>query len=385
MAIKRPLCAFASDQLKEMTDDELDNLSYNFRVKWASLLKAGHDNKAKYDASVHASGGTNPAVRGNLFFLSDSGNSFSNPDTNRFNMDGTTTSETMMNMTRSGIADNNTPSTDIPSDPAGLSATTNMYRKALFANFAASLNTGLPGHALYNNYGYLIWNSGGYMQIDSDSANIVDTVLKHVNNEMLNGDEVGTYRVSTSAPTSGGAGTWAQIGSGESEAWYYDTISSYTGSGNTIGSSTSSTQTIYYLWLKENLSSFAGVTDVNRTQPVGWKASTTSINRRDISTTGDLINQILLPIYNTNPFFTSGNFAGYPRYYHSTSNSVTSNQTAIRGTFHDTRLDSNSIRGTFGPQGGTYYKERYATGTATTVLTFYLIMSMGDSTDYIRT
>jgi len=33
MAIKRPLCAFASDQLKEMTDDELDNLSYNFRVK----------------------------------------------------------------------------------------------------------------------------------------------------------------------------------------------------------------------------------------------------------------------------------------------------------------------------------------------------------------
>tara|TARA_B100001939_G_scaffold233276_1_gene201023 strand:- start:1552 stop:2742 length:1191 start_codon:yes stop_codon:yes gene_type:complete len=396
MAIKRPLCAFASDQLKEMTDAELENLSYNFRVKWAALLKAGHDSKAKYDASVHSPSGTNPAVRGNLLFMRQSVSNFSNPSSNHFNLDGTTINDTRMNLVRTSIADNTTggagssaPGTtaapDIPATPGALISETVSYNKVLFANFATSLNPGLPTNTKYDDHGYLIWNTGGYIQVDSDASNIVDTILKHSNKEMLDGDEVGTYRVATSAPTDGGSGTWTQIGSGESQAWFLDQIQTYTNPGGTaLGSISESTQTAYYLWLKESLTSFSGITSVNQTQPIGWKTSTNSMNRRSIGTNDDLIFQILLPIYRQNPFFSSGNFPGYPRYFHSTSSSCETYQ-RNRGTFYDTNLDSSSIRDTFGPLNGTYYKERYASGSATTVSTYYLKLSMGDSDDYYRT
>ena len=395
MAVKRPLCAFASDQLKEMSDAELENLSYNFRVKWAALLKAGHDSKAKYDASVHSPSGTNPAVRGNLLFMRQSTNSFTNPSSTHFDLDSTSISDSRMNLERGFTPDNttggsgatppgDTAAPDIPSDPNALSSEIVAYNKALQAIFDTSLNPGLPNNTKYDDHGYLIWNTGGYIQVDSDASNIVDTILKHSNKEMLDGDEVGTYRVATSAPTDGGSGTWTQIGTGDSEAWFLDQIQTFTSDGTNLGSISETTQTAYHLWLKESLTSFSGITSVNQTQPIGWNSSSNSMRRRAIGSNDDLIFQILLPIYRQNPFFSSGNYPGYPRYFHSTSSSCETYQ-RNRGTFYDTNLNSSTIRDTFGPLDGTYYKERFASGTATIVNTYYLKLSMGDSVDYYRT
>ena len=69
MAIKRPINCTHAHLFTEMTDAELEQLSYNFRVKWAALMKAGHDSKSVYDNSVHGQSGSNPAVRGNLFIM----------------------------------------------------------------------------------------------------------------------------------------------------------------------------------------------------------------------------------------------------------------------------------------------------------------------------
>ena len=102
MAIKRPINCTHAHLLTEMSDGELEQLSYNFRVKWAALMKAGHDSKAVYDNSVHGQSGSNPAVRGNLFVMKNSSNSFSNPNTDYFQMDGTTLAETRTGISRTG-------------------------------------------------------------------------------------------------------------------------------------------------------------------------------------------------------------------------------------------------------------------------------------------
>ena len=385
MAIKRPINSVTTG-LTEMTDAELENLSYNFRVKWAALMKAGHDSKAVYDNSVHNSDGSNPAVRGNLFVMKNSSNSFSNPNTDYFQMDGTTLQDTRTGLVRTAEADDTSGNydSDFPSDPGTLTTEIKEYYKALFTGLTSSLNPGLGGHAVHNNFGYFIWNSGGYLQIDSDQSNIVDTILKHVNGEMFSGDEVGTYRVSTSAPSSGGAGTWTQIGSGTSQCWFQDRIANYTGSGSTLGTIADADNNVYYLWLKENLTSFAGITDTRNTRPLGWDSSLNAFRQRDIGANEQLIFQILLPVYRQNPFFSGGNFHGYPRYFHQTSSSIETYQ-ALRGTFYDQRFSSNTMRGPYGPTGGTYYKDRYGSGSITSVSTYYLVMSMGDATTYYRT
>ena len=392
MAIKRPINCTHAHLLTEMSDVELEQLSYNFRVKWAALMKAGHDSKAVYDNSVHNSDGSNPAVRGNIFIMKNTtgGSDFSNPNTDYFTLDTTVFEDTRTGIARTGEADDtDSPSgggdSDAPADPTTvLPVETIEYTKMLWAGFATSLNPGLGGHAVHNNYGYFIWNSGGYFQIDSDQSNIVDTILKHANGEMLSGDEVGTYRVSTSAPSSGGAGTWAQIGSGVSESWYRDRIASYTGSGTDLGTVSEADNNVYYLWLKENLTTFAGITNTRQTHPLGWDSSLNAFRQRDIGANDNLIFQILLPVYRQNPFFSGGNFPGYPRYFQATSSTVTGYQ-ALRGTFYDQRYTGNTLRTTYGPNNGTYYKDRYGSGSLATATTYYFIMSMGDSTSYFRT
>ena len=385
MAIKRPINCTHAHLFTEMTDAELDQLSYNFRVKWAALLKAGHDSKAIYDDSVHGSSGTNPAVAGNLFQMKNSSGSFSNPNSSYFVTDGITPIDTRTGIARTGEADDTSGQydSDAPSDPGTVPTETREYYKLLFAGFNASENPTLASNAVHDSDGYIIWNSGGYFQIDSDQSNIVDTILKHVNNEMLSGDEVGTYRVSTSEPSSGGAGTWTQIGSGASQCWFQDRIATYSGSGSTLGTVSDTDNNLYYLWLKEDLSTFGGITNTRQTHPLGWDSSLNAFRQRPIGVSDNLINNILLPIYKQNPFFSGGNYHGYPRYFTQTQNTIETYQ-AIRGTFYDQRYTDNTLRSTYGPTGGTYYKDRYGSGSIGIIETFNLIMSMGDSTDYYR-
>ena len=68
---------------------------------------------------------------------------------------------------------------------------------------------------------------------------------------MFSGDEVGSYRVSTSAPSSGGAGTWVDCGTFHNDTTY------------------SAGTTTHKLWIKTALTSIPG-TDV---KPVMWNGT----------------------------------------------------------------------------------------------------------------
>ena len=45
-------------------------------------------------------------------------------------------------------------------------------------------------------YSYAYWDGSGYVKIEGVEANILDTIIKLANNEMLNGDKVGTIQLS---------------------------------------------------------------------------------------------------------------------------------------------------------------------------------------------
>ena len=59
---------------------------------------------------------------------------------------------------------------------------------------------------------YVVWDSSGYVKIESETANILDTVIKLANAAMLTGDKVGTYQISTSDPSEGTGHTWSDLG-----------------------------------------------------------------------------------------------------------------------------------------------------------------------------
>ena len=105
------------------------------------------------------------------------------------------------------------------------------------------------------------------------SSQIISAVIDDAISEIRTGDEVGSYRIATSTPTNGGAGTWDNI-----QTWFEDTTYS---EGTTT----------YNLYLKRSLDDVPGTA----VKPIKLR-SDNHLQEASIATDGNLIQNVLLPL-----------------------------------------------------------------------------------------
>lgn len=198
--------------------------------------------------------------------------------------------------------------------------------------------------ANFNVNGLLFYDSANdEVEPFSTEAQLADVITDQAITNMRTGDEVGSYRVSTSAPTDGGAGTWTDKGTFFSDTTY------------------SAGTTTYKLWVKTALDTVPG-SDVF---PVGLDSdgggtATGNIHQRDITNTSRLVQNVLLPALTRK--MSSG-------LYYSVATSISG---INRGAFTDTKQTGTSNTRQFSnPQ---YRSISTPTGTASTVTTYYLNM-----------
>lgn len=393
MAIKRPFkwdTSTTPASFKEMTDTDLEYLSWQFRKRFADRLYAGHYNGSTYEADYRAGSRTNAnGVIGNVLGFRDNNTS---PFSDLFSIGGEVFDDTKKSMVRNTQLndDDTTPDPDIPGDTTESAfdntlATRHSYRALNRIGISSGSGSpkvpSLPSDSNFDSKGYLVWNtSGKYFEIENEVVNIVDTILKDVNTEMLSGDEIGTYRVATTSPGS----SWVELNSSADQAFFADSIMTY---DNATPASEGTSETLYKLYLNIG----QGVTNPHTsTSPLGWDAGTNSYRERDLTlATSTLINDILMPIYtqyNPSEFVSGTSLPGYPLYTINSSSSVDSNYQEVRGTMNNTFYTDSTQRAVYIPvnnTSGTYYKDRYGTGSLTT-LTKYFVINFGNSSSYLR-
>ena len=198
--------------------------------------------------------------------------------------------------------------------------------------------------ANFNLNGMLFYDSGNdELEPFSTEAQLADVITNQAITNMRTGDEVGSYRVATSEPSSGGAGTYVDKGT-----WFADT---------TFSAGT----TTFKLWLKTALDSVPG-SDIF---PVGLDSDgsgtpTGNIHQRLITDNGRLIQTVLLPALTRK--MSSGLYYGVG----------TSINGINRGAFTDTKQTGTT--NTTSLAGGFYKSISTPSGTASTVNTYYLNM-----------
>ena len=394
MAIKRPFRWNEDtnpESIKELNDTELEYLTWNFRKKFASHLLTGHTGAADYVA------GSRDNRSGKVGNVLGYRNSATNPDANQFLLNGGHTVDSTNGFAedkKKSLARNiqveTSPSSgdasDYPSDVTEFVfdqtlATQNTYRCLTRYRDTSGNYISEPNDTTFNNHGYFVWNSGGYVEIDNDVQNIVDTILKLANTEMLRGDEIGTYRVSESTPGS----DWSQISSSTDQCFFKNTIMTYTANDPGVEGTNTTNK---FLWLNTG-GSFSGTT--TNMEPFGWSQSLGNLQQKDIGhTTSNLINDVILPIYLGNGgsnYFHSTGKPGFPVYsIKDSSFSPNSDYEELRGDLTDSYYTDSTQRAVYGPlpgANGTYYKDRYGTGSLTTIVKNFVI-HFGDHASYLR-
>lgn len=265
MALNRPLKGY-SGGLKELTDDEISYIEYELRVAYATYLAT---NTTGYGA-VYV-GGTGNITIGSF------------TDTKRTQGVSATGSGGYSGQT--GLDDD---SPDEGSSGTGppTSHDTGDYPTAVatgttnVTSYTYRQNQNEPNEPTATVYGddsYLvgIQVTAGTLGVEGDDADIFTTILEGAIAEMRTGDEVGTYRVSTSDPSS--TDTWDDMGT-----FFIDT--NYDG-----------TVATYKLWLKRSLS---GGNPGTSTEIAGWDdgEGKDHIINRSASSTSNLVVNVLLPL-----------------------------------------------------------------------------------------
>ncbi len=129
-----------------------------------------------------------------------------------------------------------------------------------------------PSNSVLDDDNYVYIFNTNHIRV-AGQTEVINGIVDHAITQLRTGDEVGSYRISTSAPSSGGAGTWTDKGT-----WFQNTTYS-------AGTTT------YKLWLKRSLNSVPGTA----AQPLR-KRSDHDLQQSSIATSGDLIQNVLLPI-----------------------------------------------------------------------------------------
>jgi hypothetical protein len=234
MAEQRPFYfngSSTSFSLRRMTDTNMASLRYNLRVAYASVLNSNGNGR------LYTGGGNNV------------GQSHSTERTQGYAQQ----------------ARNNTGGPDWPAWPS-----TGTTTRATTTFTQTRSNVGFPSAANLRDYGWIYWQgstSNFNMRVISAEQDFVDTILSDTIQEAYNGDEVGTYRISTGTP---GGGSWTNKG-----AVFTNTIYS------------NSSQTTWNLYLKLSHS------DPGGENVVGYNGG---FKRRDRSSGASLVQTLLLPM-----------------------------------------------------------------------------------------
>tara|TARA_R100000951_G_scaffold105020_1_gene98539 strand:+ start:211 stop:1104 length:894 start_codon:yes stop_codon:yes gene_type:complete len=258
--MSRPLRFDGTAGLIEMTDADLDRICYYLRVAFANVLQSGGH------GSVNVGG---------------SGTTFGS-------MSDTSRTQRV-----------NTGSNTQPAPGTGTETDASFTYKQIITGPSS------PSDNTLNTEGFQIID-GTSGTIAATEAQIAATVISQTIQDMRVGDEVGTYRVSTSNP---GGGTWVDMGT-----WFIDT--------------TYTSTTTYKLWLKTAHTSIPG----SNIYPLVIDG-VAGLKEVDIITSSDLVQNVLLPILQRD--LLSNNSLRY-------NQQVTQVSGVARGTISDTRLSGTS-------------------------------------------
>tara|TARA_Y100000816_G_C26099306_1_gene582311 strand:- start:365 stop:1504 length:1140 start_codon:yes stop_codon:yes gene_type:complete len=366
MAVNRPIRWEASSTaLKEMSDSDLELLSYHLRKAWAADLSATYTGDADRNGSATATNGFGAIYRGGSGSASDSNYEYVTALTDK-RKNAVYTSKS------NNAFDNNADDDDTFDAPseATFDASEAVRQTFYYEEWLNASPPGDPSNATKNSESYVKWDSSGYLKIEGVDANLIDTIIAHANYNMLNDDGVGLLSVATSSP----GGDYTDLG-----AFHQNTIMTFdTGSPTTDGGGSSVVAT-NNLYIRTQNSSFDEATPraAETSKFMLWDAGNTRLIQVDIASNdyANLITNILLPIWKRSSSFggTSGDY-GFPRYKFETSvpsNTYDRNQ----GTLLDTVYTDSAEQGVFGvsigSESGTYYKARYGTGATSTLTTHY--------------
>ncbi len=285
----------SSFSLRKMTDAQLASLRYQLRVAYASVLNSNGNGRLY-------TGGSNNV-----------GQAHSTERTYAQN-----------NQTRNYNAGDGEDWPGYPSTGTMTRSTTTFTQTRNNASF--------PSDANLRDYGWLYWQGSTTafnMRVISSEQDFVDTILTDTISEAYNGDEVGTYRVSTSSPGSG----WTSKG-----AVFTNTIYN------------NNSQTTWYLYLRTSASDPGG-----GQYPIGYNGG---FKRRATGSGDSLIQTLLLPmlhrrVANNGALNYSINGSG-----------------GGRGTMIDTRYNSSSTNQWF--SNPTYSRSRTPSGGQSNNATYEL-------------
>ena len=259
MAVVRPI-VWNSNSLYQMTDNELDILSYYVRKRYAHYLNTSTSTTGRLNVG-------DPGITGYVTIGSA-------VDSDR----------TLYSVTN---PDNNVPpigaDESFGSDQTGTETSTTAY-------YMQNNAPALISSASINSHGVLFWNSDHLKIGPTSETDLLDTVVTDAISEIRTGDEVGSYFVASSSPS---GGTYVSKG-----VFFTDTIYPNT------------TQTTYNLWLKT----------ANTTEPTSandyarWDSSNNEIQLENVDDfTNYLIDSIFVNVLQRNcPLYTVLASAGTP-------------------------------------------------------------------------
>ena len=314
--VARPLTYDGSDTLQDMSDTDLLRLVYELQVAYANQLDAagnGHLNVGGGGTTIGTASDTSSTeqVDGNLKITND------------------------------GIIQT------YPAYPGIGTETDATYTYKQLRTVPSAVAS-----ADFNVNGMVFYDSAADEFVPfSTEAQLANVILDQAITNMRTGDEVGSYRVATTTPTDGGAGTWTSKG-----IWFQDTTYS---AGTTN----------YTIYLKKDLTTPPGTS----VPPIGLDSDGggTAIGNfisRSLLNNGRLVQNVLLPALTRK--MSSG-------LYYSVA---TSTSGVTRGTFTDTKQTGetqtqNIAADNIGGVYGTFYRSvSTPSGTASTVTTYYLNM-----------
>ena len=371
MAIQRPLrWDNTLSALKEMSDTELEQMAYYLRYQWGQDLLGTYTTDCARDSGASVNSGFGAPYR--TASTSASTSAFTHYGANA---DQKKTPQTLNNADNdepqsqpNAFAGDDDDSFGTPSEASfnDTLATVTTYYKEVYRATLPSQSA--PSTGNLNLYSYAYWDGSGYVKIEGVEANILDTIIKLANNEMLNGDKVGTVQLSTGDPSEGAGHVWSDLGT-----FFENTISTYS-FPTSIGTAT----TTYKLYLKTDAPTSSHETDTTLTSFVNWSSGDSALKQQDrgsgTSSYSNFISTVLLPVWKRSSIF--------PKYRFDTDNTLAGGWEKERGSYVDTFYDTSQ---TTGPtlDSGTYYSARFGLALATS-FTEYLILEIGSSTDSYR-
>jgi len=241
-----------TDTIMTMADADLEVLSYNLRVAYASQLNSGGNGSISI-GSDYTSIGTATNTRS-----SRAVNSY------------TTAEYTAAGSTYPAY----------PSGTARADTTYNYQQLQTVPSFPSDATLDSDGFAYYGVSG----GTGISRFRTAETVSVFDDIINDCITEMQTGDEVGTYRIQTYTPTNGGAGTWTNKGTFFDDDRYPLPLRA--------------DGAITYLYLKTDLDTpptGTGAVYANNAIPLGL-TSDGNLKQRGTGTADGLIQNVLLPI-----------------------------------------------------------------------------------------